>query len=240
MSVKAIADGLVVLGEKIQHLFDAGKRAEYDRFWDDYQNNGNRADYTNGFGGCWTAENFKPKYDLKPITAYMMFRYIKLGGADFVEYLNNIGRTLDFSNCSQMQYTFSGANIGRLGVIDITQTKGQTTGLFNYSAHIHTIDLLKVAETNTDLNIFESCSGLKNITIEGVIARNFITKSSPLTVESATSVINALKDYSGTTSEYTYSVTFSPTTLSLLDAEGATAPGGVTWREYVNNKKWNI
>ena len=56
--------------------FEAGKeegaREEYDRFWDVYQDYGNRIDYTNAFGGnyrgCyWTEDTLKPKYDMSEI-----------------------------------------------------------------------------------------------------------------------------------------------------------------------------
>ena len=44
--------------------FEAGKQAEYDRFWDAFQENGNRTTYTNAFTG-WYDSYYQPKY---PIT----------------------------------------------------------------------------------------------------------------------------------------------------------------------------
>ena len=219
----SIAENALTIAENVSKIYEAGKQAEYDRFWDEYQQNGNRTDYTNGFGSCWTTETFKPKYDMRPTTAYMMFRYIRLERTDLVEYLDTLGITLNFSNCTNMQYTFSGASISRLGVIDIRAAKGTTSGLFNYSPYIQTIDLLKVAETNTDLKIFDSCSNLKNITIEGVIASNIaFAQSSVLTHDSLMSIINALKDYSGTTTTRTLALHANSKTL-LTDAEKAIA-----------------
>lgn len=49
-----------------------GKKAEYDRFWDAFQENGNRTAYQNSFTG-WTDACYDPKY---PIT-------IKSGSATF-------------------------------------------------------------------------------------------------------------------------------------------------------------
>lgn len=47
--------------------YEAGKKAEYDAFWDVFQKNGNRTDYAYAFAmASWTADNYKPKY---PITA---------------------------------------------------------------------------------------------------------------------------------------------------------------------------
>ena len=42
---------------------EEGKQAEYDRFWDSYQNNGNRSDYQYAFAG-WKDAVFKPKYNI--------------------------------------------------------------------------------------------------------------------------------------------------------------------------------
>ena len=53
--------------------WDDGKQAEYDAFWDAYQSYGEPKPYTNAFGSMWTAELFKPKYDIRPTNAYMMF-----------------------------------------------------------------------------------------------------------------------------------------------------------------------
>ena len=46
-------------------LFEAGKKAQYDAFWDRYQDYGDRRDYTMLFAGAgWTPETFKPKYKI--------------------------------------------------------------------------------------------------------------------------------------------------------------------------------
>ena len=43
-----------------------GKQAQYDEFWNAYQQNGNRTNYNNAFFSYgWTSETYKPKY---PIT----------------------------------------------------------------------------------------------------------------------------------------------------------------------------
>ena len=42
-----------------------GKQAQYDEFWDGYQQNGNRYNYNNAFCGVgWTAKIYKPKYPI--------------------------------------------------------------------------------------------------------------------------------------------------------------------------------
>lgn len=199
-----VGDGLIdTYAEKIALISGGGGDSYYDTFWDSYQNYGNRVDYTNGFGSCWTKETFKPKYDIKPTNAYMFMRYAPLDNVDMVEHLEKLGITLDFSNCTNCQYGFYGAKISRLGVIDLRKIKSATAdGVFS-SAYLKTIDLLKVSEEQTNLSWFSEATVLENITIEGVIAANLnMSKCSNLTHESLMSIINALKDFRLVNSTY--------------------------------------
>ena len=192
------------MADKVDKVYEAGiesgKQTEYDRFWDTFQRNGSLVVYENAFGGRgWNAETFKPKYDIRPTAAYMMFRSFG-GRIDLVEHLKTLGITLDLSNCTNFQYFLQWSNITRIGEVDIRQAKGSaTTAMFAYATYLHTIDLLKVAETNTTMNVFESCSALQNITVEGVVAANVgFQNSSKLNDASVDSIIAALKDRNGT------------------------------------------
>lgn len=195
----SIAEKLITIAENEERVYESGKKAAYDRFWDTFQRNGSLVNYENGFGGRgWTAETFRPKYNMKPTTAYMMFRSFE-GMLDLVEHLKNLGVTLDFSNCTNFQYFFQWSNITRIGEVDMRQAKGSTSGMFAYALYLHTIDLLKVAETNTTMNIFDMCSALQNITIEGVVAANIGFGGSPMLSDaSVDSIIAALQDRNGT------------------------------------------
>jgi hypothetical protein len=47
------------------HGEEAGKKAEYDTFWDAYQNNGNRNNYASAFFSWWWKDDiYNPKYDM--------------------------------------------------------------------------------------------------------------------------------------------------------------------------------
>jgi flagellar biosynthesis/type III secretory pathway protein FliH len=78
-----------------------GKKAEYDAFWDDFQDNGNRTDYENAFYGMgWTAKSLRPKYPIKIVGAGTnVFRhcFFKMGIAAVVEERNKL---LDISHIS--------------------------------------------------------------------------------------------------------------------------------------------
>lgn len=71
------------------------------------------------------------------------------------------------------------------------------------------------------------------------ISLNF-SKSTLLELESAKSIIKGLKNYAGTDKEFVYSIQFSAETLALLEADGETAPDGMTWRDYAMSKGWTI
>jgi hypothetical protein len=54
------------------------------------------------------------------------------------------------------------------------------------------------------------------------------------------SIITHLKNYSGTASEYTYSLTLTSACKTALEAEGTTSPNGNLWTEYVSDLGWNL
>ena len=56
--------------DKVSEVYEAGRKAEYDAFWDAFQNYGNRKSYRGAFGSCFTADNFKPKYPIVPKRTY--------------------------------------------------------------------------------------------------------------------------------------------------------------------------
>lgn len=222
----------------------------YDTFWDACQRNQNfvigaRTDYRNAFYGIsWTTENFKPKYDIKPIMADYMFADSHILG-DLVEICENQGIELDFSNCTMFAWAFYGTSFTRLGIIDMSKASNANNANNVFRAanvsYLTTIDKLIVPEKYAlGTSSFLGCSQLANITIEGTIIGNFTISSSPLTTDSMKSIITHLADYADTSKEFTCSVTFLSTCWEALDAEGATSPNGNTWREYVNDRGWNV
>ena len=63
--MSTIADKLLTIAENDKKLYDGGKKAERDAFWDIFQNKGVPKQYNNAFCTGWTDENYNPKY---PIT----------------------------------------------------------------------------------------------------------------------------------------------------------------------------
>lgn len=219
--------------------FTDGKQAEYDAFWDAYQQNGTRTDYQGAFGGTgWTNDTFKPKYNMAASRADYMFRLSAISG-DLVEILDNLGITLDFSKTTNFVETFSNCyNITRVGVIDISKAT-YVGNMFTQCSNLKTIDKLIVSES-TALGTFPGATvALENLTIEGTIGKSGmnLAYATKLNKESIESIINAL---STTTSGL--SVTLSKTAVNNAFADGDTlGMDSVEWGELIDTKSnWTI
>lgn len=73
--------------------FEEGKQAEYDAFWDAFQQNGNRTNYTYAFATAWTDEIYNPKYPIKLVMGNGIFNESKITDVkvplDFTTYHTN-------------------------------------------------------------------------------------------------------------------------------------------------------
>lgn len=235
---------------KIDEIEVGGGDSFYDTFWDWYQSNNNsqfglRTDYRYAFYGAgWKEATFKPKYDIKPIMADYMFTS-SLIRVDLVEVLENLGIVLDFANCANFAWAFYGSQFSRIGVVDMSKVSSanNANNVFRMNtgqSQLHTIDKLIVSSAYPiGTNSFVACSKLENITIDGSITGNFTISDAPLTVDSMKSIITHLKDYSGTSKEFSYSVKFSSACWTTLEAD-STAPDGGTWNNYVQALGWNV
>lgn len=212
-----------------------------------WQNKGKRTNYAYGCYCVPMIDNyFYPQYDIKATDLTAMFRGCTAVdatvGFDLVKRLNECGVTLDTSDGTALTLIFAYAQICTLPTIDFSAgTKAASiANTFTGNTRLHTIEKVIFKEVFTYANTFDSCTRLKNLTAGGTIAHSINFSWSPLTAESAKSLILCLKDYAGTDDEFVNSITFSETTLALLEAEGATSPNEDTWLEYVASIGWNI
>lgn len=195
----SIADKLTTIAENQQKVYEAGQKSEYDRFWDAYQS----GTYQNQFSGkMWKNSTFKPKYDIKPTsTAYMLFYYSGIKG-DLVSILDELGITLDTSECKNFQYTFGYSEFTRIGVIDMRNATNSNTAMLSafQGAKVETIDKLIFRDDGTQVfsnGAFQNCAKLTNLTIEGTIGQDgFNMQWSPLLSRaSIDSILDCLKDF---------------------------------------------
>jgi hypothetical protein len=178
-------------------VYNKGQTDQQDDFWDVYQVNGYRTNYSCSFGMGWTLDYFKPKYDIKPVSAIYMMGYNQIE-ADLVELLNGLGIEMSFHNCTNMNGTFRGASFTRVG--DVTAKVTSYYDTFGYCRKLTTIDKWGSVDENGMLvsgltTCFEECFALENITINGFIGNDVNFKwSKNLTKTSIENIINHLAD----------------------------------------------
>ncbi len=221
--------------------YEAGKTKEWSDFWDSYQSNGNRLIYEEGFAGNgWTEVTFKPKYDIKPQGVInMMFYYTRNLTIDLTEHLKNLGVMLDTSKATNCTQTFAYSLVTRIPELNLKSATGLSL-MFSDCSNLVTIDkiILDNEKAVSFDNTFRNDTKLKNISFEGVISRSINFSACPLTLESAISVIKALKNYIGTSNEGSYSITFKTSTWELLNADEGDSETGLSWENYIMSKGW--
>ncbi|MBR5152232.1 MAG: hypothetical protein IKW60_01695 [Clostridia bacterium] len=235
-----IAEKLTAVAENQQKLFDAGKKAEYDAFWDAYQQNGERKSYTNAFAGTgWNQNTFFPRHSIQVVEGYMIFRMHNQGyvSYDLVEHLSQQGITLDFSTATNIQYAFASANLSRIGVINCSSLQSLANAFS--SSYIVTIDRLISHEGLRFDSAFHLAEKLKNITFEGVIDVNLDMHWSPLTKASIQSVFACLSpSITGQTLSLSQAAVDTAFETSDGARDGASSPA---WETLIATKSnWTI
>ena len=194
MTVYADNGAVVTFGYNQSWGIVYGKQAEYDRFWDDFQDYGTRRDYKYAFTGYgWSDRCFKPKYPCGEIVqAVNMFNYCCITYIDV---------DLDFSEATSFSYAFANS----------TYLKRIKSVKFNNN----------IASANNRASMFTGTKLLEDITINGTI--NFsisFSECSNLTNASVQSIIDSLVDLTGQTAQ---TLTFHATVgAKLTDAQKAT------------------
>ena len=218
-----IADKLTQIAERLPIVYDAGqdagRMAEYDRFWDDFQKEGSRNAYQYAFIN-WNGEYIKPKYKIAPTKGGMPQMFYSNTKLKKIE-----AKYFDFSNLPaatyagvDLYYTFQFcSNLEEIE--DVGISANFFTGTFHGCNKLHTIAKLTVKETTTfSTDPFHSCTALEEIRFEGVIGKSLdLHWSTKLSMLSLASIVNALsKTASGqsitlpTTARQTYdNATFS-------------------------------
>lgn len=198
-----------------EYGFSEGADSEYNTFWDAYQKNGTRTNYNLAYAGQgWVSgTTYNPKYHMQPTTAVQMFYGSTLTSQDIAE--------IDFSKCTDYYQTFAYSTLTEIGADMSLATR--TTQAFISCRYLHTLKITSSQSTPyaSTFNILEK---LENLEVNGVIGQNGfdVSSSTLLTRDSLMSIINALKDFSGTNT--TRTVKLGATNLAkLTDAEKAQA-----------------
>lgn len=219
--------------------FGEGYEAARAELWNGLQNGGTRTDYMYAFA-YWASEYIRPTRKVVPTAPYganntfYYCRSVKKIEKDYFdfsqkEYGGN-GYYYTFTTCSALE------TVEDIGLIP----QPSYNYAFAWCIKLETIAKIGADETTTFKGTFTSCSTLKNITVEGTIGQSVSFADSPLTADSAISVITHLKSFHGASNAYSQTLTFSAKTWAALDALGAASPANTTWRHYVEQElAWN-
>lgn len=207
--------------QNIGRAYDAGRKDEYDSFWDMFQQEGKRTAYSYGFAD-WGWEYARPKYKVIPSGDYIIFlfsyniylkkieaAYFDLSTNPYMSDTNmNAGNQRVFGNCYALEE-----------IEDIGIQAAYYYRTFYKCRKLHTVSVVRFRPTSLIYEAFFECNSLANLRIEGTIGQDGLDLhwSAPLTKASITSVVNAL---STTSSGKTVTLP-----LAAVKREFATAAG---------------
>ena len=226
--------------ENMEEVYEAGKKAENNEFWDNYLGDMETC-YEMFCSTGWSVTTFKPNKVIRPIgnAEYMFSCFCEYGEAfDMVEHLEKLGSGLDTSQVEEPDYMFSYANILRLGVLDFSSATNLDS-TFRYS----TIEIIDELIMNEDIRCsytFGDCSELRHMVVSGTIGqRGFdVSACTLLDKESIASIIDALS------TTKVASVTLSETAVNNAFETSQSAADGVEsieWATLIATKpNWTI
>jgi hypothetical protein len=247
----AVADGTKTaeLAEKVGDVYEAGKKSEYDEFWDAFQLNGERRNYQDTFTNspnAWTPKNFKPKYSIicegNNSSAFYAWED-RANPFNLGAYLKLKGITLDTSKATFLTnfFAYGYGFVGEFPTISCESAGANTTGLFR-GVHVSKIEKIIVTEQTVYTSWFlNSGNYLVDVVFEGTIATGGLDMRSCNKLSKA-SIISIMEALSTTTTGLT--VTLSRTAVdTAFAAEGETS-GGIyreEWGNYVLARpNWTI
>lgn len=206
------ADLTSAVGSLVDGFGGSGGDSYYDAFWDAFQNYGKRTNCRYLFAGDgWTKEFFKPKYSIKPTNARGMFDHNPID--NIYDILDNLGLTIDFSECTEVRDLFNTSYMTRIGICDFSKVVSMTSTFASCKAV--TIEKVVFNENVSYSSTFTACANLVSLLAEGTIGRGGLNFSwSPLLDNaSVQSIIDCLKDLTGTTSA---TITFHANTKAVM------------------------
>lgn len=232
----SIAEKFEVIADEV---YEKGKKDEYDKFWDSFQNKGKRTNYQDGFAGKgWNDTTFKPKYDIIAVgNLGRAFQETEL--TDLVEVLKQCERKLDTSQVSTFSNVFFYSYY--LTTIPEIDSRGTTESspfnqAFGTCRKLKTIEKLILKEDGSQSfsSTFSYCYELENIVIEGTIGKNGfnVQWSKKLTKASLLSILKALSLNITTTT----TITFSTAHQSIIETDPDCKP----YWEAAKNAGWSF
>lgn len=214
----SIAEKELLLKKDFDDVYEAGKQAEYDKFWDAYQDNGNRVIYNYAFAGVgWTDENFKPKHN---ISGERNVYNATFSNTNISRAIKDLG--IDIKTYANINNFANNARITHFNTLDFSEVTQCNNGLS--SPYLIRIERLILGNPNIFTGMFAISSNVEYIGFEGIVSSNGLNLSpcAKLQKECLVALLNILVDKTGTTG--TWTVTLGETNLAkLTDEEKAIA-----------------
>ena len=250
-----IANKLIEIAQKQQKIYQAGvelgknaggytqgvidgKQAQYDMFWDIYQDNGNRSDYGLAFARRWKDEIFNPKYDFIITNAGAMFQDSDI--TILASKLKEKGLKFDTSKSTGALQMFQGAKIKDVPELDLRNCTN-IGYIFGSSAKVETIEKLILSEkATTNPTTWFSAKQLTHCLFEGVLAVTGVSlkESTLLDKESIVSLVNILSNetsgLSVTLSKASVDIAFGESNLFQIMPNTDTTGSNVTTTKYTS------
>lgn len=210
--------------EIMQKIAQIPEDTFYDDFWDNYQENGNKTDYSYAFNGKgWNNVSFNPKYDIVPTKSNTgMFSAFGFSGS-LIELFENQGIILDTSSSTGFQNMFLSAtaitDIPEL-VISNNGKSVSMAGAFGTCLKLQKVSIDIQSSVSSWANTFATCPELQELNIKGSIDINGfdVHWSTKLNKESLTGIINAL---SSETEGLTVTLSLTAVNTAFETSEGA-------------------
>lgn len=202
---------------KVDEVYSQGKQEEYDTFWDNYQSNGDRRDYSRAFASFgWNNATFKPKYDIIINTCRSIgtFYSSEITGR-LQDILNEQGITftIDLTDSASQSdanmQMFGYSSFSELPVCDFSKRTGSYAlyGMFRNCPNLEKIEKIILPTSCNAYGPFPFylCEKLKEIRFEGTIMHsiNFVDgllNNCPLSADTMQDIFNHLdkNSYTGT------------------------------------------
>ena len=167
--VDTVSTQLETIANNIPRVYNAGYEKgksegggiSEDAFWDEYQSNGERADYSFAFAGKgWNDKTYNPKYPINYTDECTNMYYLSL--------ITDTKIPIKFSG-TYLKDVFAARYLKTIR--EITVDKGCSyTNCFAYAYELETITFSENSEIGNDIS-FADCSKLNHISIENIIAR---------------------------------------------------------------------
>ena len=208
-----ISEKTLQLKQDFDDVYNAGKKSQYDEFWDNLQAYGNLGKYNYLFSYCrFHKDSFKPKYPLNIIDGDYAFAYQRLSYnpqiigeliTDLIQVCKDNNVVIDTSKATSITGMFYASEFTTIPTISFESLTGAINSVFYGNQQLETIEKLifKADGSNTFSKNswelpFSYCTKLKNVVVEGVIGDSLSLADCPLTEASIRSFVAALSSAS--------------------------------------------